>query len=247
MPGAFRVYRDNDNPKDIFFEVQAKEIPREQLELRDQVGSALSILRIIVSDKDRFEEYFRELLSLAQAGLVGETANPELAMRALREFKLDVTSREAGRIKNQYMKTLGVRAALLVTVLLVALVGVGYFVRQSNPPPFLLNLLRFEIGTMIGVWLSFGTRKPVLNFEDLHVLEEDRLEPFVRLIFAGLLALIVALALHLKVITLTLGALTTEQLDAQPWAAFFLGLLSGVSEKALSTNVTRQASTLLKV
>jgi hypothetical protein len=244
MPGAFRVYRDKDNPKDIYFEVQAKEIPPEQLELRDQVGSALSILRIIISDKDRFEEYFRELLSLAQAGLVGETANPDLAVRALREFKLGVTSREAGRIKNQYMKTLGFRAAILVTVLIVALATVFFFLKQASP--FLLNLIRFEIGTMIGVWLSFGTRKPVLNFEDLHVLEEDRMEPLVRLVFAGLLALIVALAFHLKVVTLTLGTLTTDQLDSQPWAAFFFGLLSGVGEKALSTNVTRQASTLLK-
>lgn len=243
MPGAFRVYRDADNPRDIHFEVQAKDIPREQLELRDQVAGALSIVRIIITDGTRFEEYFRGLLSLAQAGLVGETANPDLALRALKEFKQDLTAREAGRIKNQYMKTLGVRAALLIAVL-VALWITVFLLKQSSP--FLSNLFRFEIGTMIGVWLSFGTRKPILNFEDLHILEEDRLEPLVRLLFAGLLALIVALAFHLKVVTLTLGTLTTEQLDSQPWAAFFLGLLSGVGEKALSTNVTRQASTLLK-
>jgi hypothetical protein len=243
MPGAFKVYRDGDNPSDIHFEIQAKDIPREQLELRDQIAGALSIVRIIITDTTRFEEYFRNLLSLAQAGLVGETANPDLALRALKEFKDDVTAREAGRIKNQYMKNLGFRACLLVAVLCAIWLAV-FLLKQGSP--FLSNLFRFEIGTMIGVWLSFGTRKPILSFEDLHILEEDRLEPTVRLLFAGLLALIVALAFHLKVVTLTLGSLTTEQLDSQPWVAFFLGLLSGVGEKALSTNVTRQASHLLK-
>lgn len=243
MPGAFSVYQDQQNPKDIHFEIQVADIPREQLELRDAVAAALTVLRVIVADEVRFEEYFRSLLSLAQAGLVGQTANPDLAMRALNELKHDVTAREAGRIKNQYMKSLGIRALLLILALSTAW-GVVTFSKHGTT--FISNLFRFEIGSMIGVWLSFGARKPILTFEDLHILEEDRLEPLIRLIFAGLLAFIIALAFHLKAITLTLGSLTTDQLDANSWAALFFGLLAGVGEKALSTNVTRQAAALLK-
>ena len=213
----------------------------KEMELRDQVDAALTVLRMSVPDQARFNIYFRQLLSLTQAGLVGESANPELALRALASLKQDVTAREAGRIKNQYMKSLGLTAAgfilglvALLAVLRCAGVGIG--------PP--IHLLIFEIGVMAGVWLSFGTRKPVLKFEDLNVLEEDRLEPAVRLLFAGLLSLVLALAFHLKVITITLGDITSERLSANGYVALLFGLLSGVSEKALSTNVSKQASAL---
>jgi hypothetical protein len=104
----------------------------------------------------------------------------------------------------------------------------------------------FEIGTMLGVWLSFGTRKPVLKFEDLHILEDDRLEPLVRLIFAGLLGGTVALLFYLHVVDVTLGTLTTDQIASNGWAALLFGILSGVGEKALATNVSHQAAILLK-
>jgi hypothetical protein len=242
MAGAFRVYQDPNNARDIFFELQVADVPREQLELRDRVAGALSVLRIIVTDKDRFAEYFRSLLSLAQAGLVGATANPDLSLRALEELKLDVTAREAGRIKNQYMKNLGMWALLVFAILLAARIAVHRCLWGNG---FIENLLVFEMGTMAGVWLSFGTRKPILSFDSLHILEEDRLEPIVRLLFTGLLAMIMALAFHLKVVTVTLGDLTTNQLSSDPWVAGFLGLLSGVGEKALSTKVTKQAAALL--
>jgi hypothetical protein len=242
--GAFRVYKDEQDPTDIHFESLVADIPPEQLDLRDKVAAALSVLRIIVTDQKRFGQYFRVLLSLAQAGLVGKAASPELAGRALEELKQDITAREAGRIKNQYMKTLGMWALLFV----VMLAGVLYLLRWTGSNnPFLWNLLCFEMATMAGVWLSFGMRKPILRYEDLAVLEEDLLEPAVRLIFAGLLAATLAIAFHLKAVTVTLGSLTTNQLDTDSWAAMLFGLLSGVSEKALSTNVTRQAAALMKV
>jgi len=70
MAGAFTVYRDEQNSKDIHFEMQVADVPREQLDLRDDVATTLTVLRMIVTDETRFEEYFRSLLSLSQAGLV---------------------------------------------------------------------------------------------------------------------------------------------------------------------------------
>jgi len=101
-------------------------------------------------------------------------------------------------------------------------------------------------GYRLGVWLSFGTRKPVLKFEDLHILEEDRLEPVVRLVFTGVLAGTVALLFFLHVVDVTLGALSTDQIAGNGWAALLFGILSGVGEKALATNVSHQAAILLK-
>jgi hypothetical protein len=245
MAGAFRVYQEPNNPRDIRFEVcstEGAEIPSAQLNLRDAAQAALTVICIICPDEARFREYFQHLLSLCQTGLVGDTANPDLAQRALDGLKQDITAREAGRIKNEYMKRLGYWACGGVLLLGVGWLGLAKYGAGVWPR----DLAIFEIGAMMGVWLSFGTRKPVLKFEELHILEEDRLEPVVRLIFAGLLAGTVALLFYLHVITLTLGSLTTEQIASNPWAALLFGLLSGVSEKALSTNVSRQAGLLIK-
>lgn len=221
----------------------ADQVPREMLDLRDQAGSALIVLRVILPTGERFEEYYSALLSLAQLGLVGLNANPDAAARALAELKQDVVAREAGRIKNEYMRSLGIVCGCFGSALLFAV----WLLVVVNPAAVeVRRLLVYEVGTCLGVWLSFGTRKPILNFEDLHILEDDRLEPAVRLIFAGLLAFVLALAFHLRVITVTLGSLTTEAIDTNIYAALFIGLLAGVSEKTLSTQVTKQASALLK-
>src|SRR2546422_3393192 len=113
--GRFRVYQDKDDSKDIHFEVapeaDAGPIPPDQLELKDEVERSLTVLRTIFSDSDlHFNSYFRQLLSLAQTGLVGDYADPLVARQALRTLKYDVTIREGGRIKNKYMKLLGVWA-----------------------------------------------------------------------------------------------------------------------------------------
>jgi hypothetical protein len=68
-------------------------------------------------------------------------------MRTLEELKQDITAREAGRIKNAYMKKLGLWAAIGV-VLLDAAWGACYGGSESV---FGRRPAVFEIGTMLGV------------------------------------------------------------------------------------------------
>jgi hypothetical protein len=101
-------------------------------------------------------------------------------MRTLEELKQDITAREADRINNAYMKKLGFWAAIGVVVF----AATWGLLRWTGAGIWPKNLAVFEIGTMLGIWLSFGTRKPTLKFEELHILEEDRLEPVVRIAFS---------------------------------------------------------------
>src|SRR5947209_2856345 len=104
MPGAFVVSRDNGDPKDIRFEVVAGSgpTPKEQVALKAEVESVLTVLRLLFTDEGEFETYFRPLLSLAQAGLVGAHAQPEVAAGALVALKNEITAREGGKVKNRY-------------------------------------------------------------------------------------------------------------------------------------------------
>lgn len=244
--GAFIVFRDTKDPKDIHFKVLSEDtqIPEEQLNLRDEVDKVLVVLRMLFPDENdaRFEEYFRLLLSLAQTGLVGDGAQPKLAVRALLTLKNEIVDREAGRVKNKYMKNLGKKALWMGgPTFLVALV-LNWLGAQLQLQSFLF----LWSGCMAGVWLSFGARKTRLRFEDLHVLEGDRLEPVVRLIFAGLLTVIFGLLFSTGAVVVKVGALTTADFTRNLQIALLIGMIFGFSETALPSALASQASSFVK-
>lgn len=249
MSGCFRVYRDLQNTNDIHFEQlelqDGTTIPEDQLELRDEVDKTLTVIRMLFENNSPlFEEYFRPLLSLSQLGLVGDSANPKLAMRALSSLKEEIVSRQGGRIKNEYMIHLGKYSLLFgLPPLILAIIALKYF-----PPIKQISCFFFLwTGCMAGVWLSFGARKIVLNFDELHILEKDRLNPVVRLIFAGLLTIVIGLLLSTGAIVMELGSLSTKSFGSNIEVSILVGLLCGLSEQALSTKISQHASEFLKI
>ena len=246
MPdGTFIVFQDKENPRDIHFRVKEgiESVPEDQSTLRDEVDSALTVLRSIFPKGDtRFEEYFRSLLSLAQLGLASEPAFTDVAHRALIALKVDIVSREGGRIKNKYMKKLGITAFLLGVAALLVASGLHYLSPGYQP---LYSFLFLWVGCMAGVWLSFGVRRTFMKFQELHVAEEDAVEPVLRLLFSGLMTITVGLLFSTKVVVVELGVLSTSQFTESAQIALLIGILSGFSEKVLPSKIARQASSLL--
>ncbi len=247
LKGFFRVFRDTENPNDIHFQqielAEGEVIPEDQLKLRDDVDNAQTTIRMLfLNEPKKFEEYFKSLLSLAQLGLVGNSANPSLATRALSSLKHEILAREGGRIKNQYMRELG-KASLLfgLPVLFLAILIHQY----ANEMVTLRSFLFLWVGSMAGVWLSFGSRKIELKFEELNILEKDRLSPSIRLIFAGLLTIVVGLLVSTKAVILELGGLSTESFLENIQIPLLIGIFCGLSEQALSTKVAQHASDFL--
>jgi cation transporter-like permease len=249
IKGYFIVCRDTSNDKDIHFQQIKLEngevIPDDQLELRDKIDSALTTLRILFGDqRERFEEYFRPLLSLAQLGLVGESANPPLSQRALNSLKAEIVSREGGAIKNGYMIKLGLASLALGLPAII----LGILIQSYAPDLKTLGgFLFLWTGCMVGVWLSFGARKIQLSFDELGILEQDRLNPSIRLIFAGSLTMIIGLLIATKALTLQLGDFTTANLTSDIKTQLLIGALCGISEQALSSKVSQHAKDFLGI
>jgi hypothetical protein len=140
------------------------------------------------------------------------------------------------------MKKLGAWAALAAAVPALALVAAGCAsVDLSDVRPYLY----LWIGCMVGVWLSFGARNVSVNFEELGVIEKDRLSPPVRLVFAGLLTLIIGLLISSEAVLVELGELSTANFTEDPKFALLIGALCGISELALSAKVSQRASELV--
>lgn len=99
---------------------------------------------------------------------------------------------------------------------------------------------------MVGAWLSFGTRKVVLSFYDLIRLEDDQIEPGLRLIFTGLLTHILLLMVATGVLDITVGTFHAFGFFASASVAFLFGAICGLSEKALPTALSQRASSILE-
>jgi hypothetical protein len=238
----------------IFERIPDNPITPDQLKLKADIDPTLMTLRAIFRDKNedarpktmtpiqqRYAAYQGKLLGIAQTGLQ-IPADPNSARQWLEALREDIRLREGPRVKNAYMMNLGVAAAGLAAVSAV----VYLFLRNNPEASHLLyayrNLFVLLTGTMIGTWLSFGLRRPKIEFKDLSALEEDMMEPAVRLIFTGLIAITIAFVFATRMVNVNIGGLNSARLLDNGSSALLIGMLLGVSELALPGVLTRRAS-----
>ncbi len=232
------IVSPKEDKSDIVFQLSPtadQDIPIEQQDLLFDVQSTLEIIRTLyISDARAFANYFDQLLKLSQVGLVGDNAQPQLAKRALEQIKNEITNRESGKIKNKYLKELGTKALWFgLPALILGSVFNYLHCRKIDFDClnciYFANLLILWSGTMVGVWLSFAITRTIISFNDLTIIEKDRLEPSLRLIFTGALAIIFGLLFIKKAIVINLGDLSSSQISTDPISAFLLGVILGLN------------------
>jgi hypothetical protein len=239
----------DDGLRDINFVVEHPNAPVEQRVLKNEVERVLTVVRTLYVAEDKapkFNEAYAKLLSLSQVGLVGRNASPSIATDALRSLEADILSREAGPIKNAYMRKLGSWALLFsvaALALYAALDALGRFTA-------LLALeyravLLVWVGCMTGAWASFATRKVKITFDDLVALEEDRVEPWLRLVFTGTLTGILTLIFLSGMVEVKVGGFSSAQLLTSPVSALLIGAFAGLAEKALPSAVMARATSVI--
>lgn len=239
--GWYRVSPDPKNEQDILFEpVGSGDPPGPQRELHARVERTLSVVRGLLSrermTKTEFTQYFVQLLSLAQSGLVGDGAAPDRALQTLDNVRAEVTNRYSGRVKNDHLMALGAWA--------LAFSGVGVAITLLTDMPAMNAFATLWIGAMVGVWLSFAHRKREFAFDDLYIPEKDHLSPALRLVFAGCLTIIIGILASLGAFQVKIGSASTADLVSDLRVAFVLGTLCGFSEIGLSDQIARRAKAI---
>jgi len=58
----------------------------------------------------------------------------------------------------------------------------------------------------------FGLRRPRITFKDLDALEEDMMEPAIRLVFTGLIAITIAFIFAIGMVNVNVGGLNSAHL-----------------------------------
>jgi hypothetical protein len=181
----------------------------------------------------KLDEYVRKLAGIARLGLTGEE-HVSFASLALSGLKDEILAREAGAVKNDYIRRLGLWAACVACILLLALVLIS---PDGSARAFVL----VGLGTCLGTWLSFSLRRVKLTFSDLAVLEEDRLNPGVRILFMLGLTSVLGMLFSVKAVGIELGDFKTSGISSDPLVPLLIGALAGIAERALATAVTIRA------
>lgn len=246
MKGYFVVCSNQNEQFDINCSLHpeyAKEtVPIEQETLYVDVESTNNVIKSLNNTKDEVKtKYFNKLLSLAQAGLVGETAQPRLASKSLDKLKDEMILIEGRRIKNDYMKKLGIKAFIFAMISFSVYLICQYYEILQN---FSMYCLAF-IGALLGTWISFGARKFNITFEQLSLLEEDMMEPSLRLIYIGVCAIVFMLFLNTQLINFSIGDVSTLAIKESYEIQLSIGILCGLIESKIGINIYQKAVNLL--
>jgi hypothetical protein len=238
-----------DGSLDIDFQVVDPNCPPAQRAIKQEIERDLSTINALYAapkDRRKATEAFKKLVAIARVGLVGLNASPEIAADALRAFEADIVNREAGPVKNAYMRKLGSWATILGGAALA-----GFFFCDLFPRIPFKQVVAYKhffvlwAGCMLGTWASFASRRVTLGFQDLVALEEDRVEPALRLVFAGSLTLILGLVFSSGMADIEIGSFAASQLKISGAIAFLTGAFAGISEKALPSAILTRASSII--
>jgi hypothetical protein len=192
------------------------------------------------------DRYIRKLGGIGRVGLEGpQTALARLALTGLRN---EFVAQEAGRIKNAYIQSLGVASAVTALAFIAPYILISINNITSNWWHVHKSFLLAGVGAAIGTWLSFSIRRVQLSFDDLAVLEEDRLDPSVRVIFVVGLTMVACLLFWTGIVNLEIGNLKTkpDTFMVLGSVAFLVGVFSGIAERALATAISGRAAAFVK-
>ena len=202
----------------------------------------------------RRSNYIRQLAGAARVGL--ETNDPSLtvlAAQSLDSLREEIVALEAGAVKNRYLWRLGTRCLLVAIVFVAAywLISAACPIHRS-PTDYARacswpiasayrNFFLLAAGTAVGTWLSFSLRRVILTFLDLASLEEDRLDPTMRVLFITALASVVGLLFWTEAVTIGIGKFQSS-FATNGTFALLIGLLLGIAERAMATAVSKRAT-----
>jgi hypothetical protein len=191
-------------------------------------------------------EFLEKLHGVAWIGL--ELEFTAMAKLSLAELRNEFFVREAGRIKNMYVRRLGAWAGTAALLLILSYIAFYTKAVDSAWGDAHKSFLLAASGAAIGTWASFSVRQVQLSFDGLVMVEEGSLDPPMRILFVIVLTMAACLLFWNDAVNLEIGNLKTQ---SEPFRqsgsiALLIGLFCGLSERALSTAIAGRASAFVK-
>lgn len=252
-PDQQKLYVDIDNALTVINSVHRRMVRRHSTcltSLRNFLGKFIGCFSRDENQPSRMlNEYVGKLHGVAQVGL--EQGQTQFADLGIAQLKREFVIKEGGAIKNTYARSLGAWAVLMSLMLVVLFYSPKIKLGDISPStevPLLginKNFYLLLAGSCMGTWLSFSIRRVTLAFEDLASLEEDGLDPPLRLLFVIVLTTIIGLIILTGTGEITVGDLKIgKTMDEN--VSLLIGSFCGIAERALSTAISGRAAAFAK-
>lgn len=240
--GGFIVEENKEIPYDIKFSlINPKNPPSDEAcKLFYEIEETNSkIKKIFENDPKELKRNFKLLLSLAEAGLVGEVGNPKIAKQALKNLKYDILVGQGKKIKTKYITEFGKSGIYRIILLMILFF---YFKEKSYSIYFLV-----AVGAIIGSWVSFCTRKLEIDFEDLVNFEKDLMPFNIRITFIGLVSVIFSMLLKNEILLVSFGEFSLKDLFLSNEKSVLFGILCGILDTRLAVNLYKKTELILSL
>jgi hypothetical protein len=220
-------------------------ISEEQRKISHEVYEARNILKLLKEKRafqrnDSYKEFIERVVQAATVGCVARHVDTKLAAEALEQIRTDVVRRNGRPIMYRYLTYLAAWAlgGVLVGWLVIAVAG-------SKEWRALQGYGWIIIGSMVGSWISVAATRREISFDGIQDFLDVRFEPFIRMLFVGCISSVFALFLQLKLIPLTIAEFDLATFAEHPPWALLIGVIAGISEKAVSVQVVERARKVL--
>lgn len=244
MKGHFLVCENPDEELDISFQVNetlTDDIPEEQQLLYLNAEATCNVIKSLEKTEETTKKkYIKKLVSLSQVGLVADPAQTKAANLALEKLQEEIVLVEGKRIKNEYMRTLGLEAFCIGVIVSIITYIAHYYTKQV----WVYCIWAVIIGALSGTWISFGARKFEIEFKDLSSLENDKMGPMLRLIYISVAALIFTIFMNVGLFQIKIGNLDTSNSFNDMKSAIVIGLISGLIESRIGVSVYKKATSI---
>jgi hypothetical protein len=181
----------------------------------------------------------KRVIQAGRAGCVAPYVDTTGASGALEQIRADIVRRVGTPLAYRYLRSLA-GWALVGVVLGLMVVIIGY---KALPP--IVGYGWVVIGAMLGAWFSVAASRWQIAFETIPGYLDVYYEPFVRMLFVGILAGAFALFLDLSVLSIMIGNLDFADFNKSVGVAILVGFIAGIGERTLSVQLLERAQTIL--
>jgi hypothetical protein len=219
-------------------------VPEDQRKISHDVYEARNVLKLLKEDNafatpGTYDEFMKRVIQAGHAGCVAPYVDTNLASGALEQIRADIVRRIGTPLAYRYLRALagwasgGIAFGLIIVIIghfaLPEIAGYGWVV----------------IGGMIGAWFSVAASRWQIAFETIPDYLDTYYEPFIRMLFVGIVVGIFALFLALSILTIKIGNVDFADFTKTVGVAILVGFVGGIGERALSVQLIERAQKIL--